>query len=117
MGSRRTHSTRRLTAPAPKRSARRKPARKPPPTSRSRPYVPDELHRQLAQIGHWLEVLYATCVTVGLALKQQNGDEDEEIARCLMRNVADPLNDQAEVLEEIVRRLERRRTAGQPVQS
>lgn len=111
MGSRRAHSTRRLPAPAPKPS-RRTPARKSTPTDRSQSPVSDELHRQLTQIGRRLEVLYATCVTVGLALKQQNGDEDEEIARCLMRNVADPLSDQAEVLEAVVKRLRRRPTAG-----
>jgi hypothetical protein len=62
-----------------------------------------------------LEVLHATCVTVEMALKHQNAEQDEEIARCLMRNVTEPLHDQAEALQGIVRGLGRSSAAGKAV--
>jgi hypothetical protein len=62
-----------------------------------------------------LEWLHATCVTVEMALKYQKAERDEEIALCLMRNVTEPLHDQAEALQGIVRGLERSSAVGQSV--
>jgi hypothetical protein len=62
-----------------------------------------------------LEWLHATCVTVEMALKYQKAERDEEIACCLMRNVTESLHDQTEVLQGIVRGLERSSVAGQAV--
>jgi predicted nucleotidyltransferase len=62
-----------------------------------------------------LEILYATCVTVRLALTVQGAEQDAEIARCLMWHVAEPLSVQVEVLQAMIRGLERRSAAGQAV--
>jgi hypothetical protein len=98
-------------SPAPRRPV--SPRSKPKPTPRRAPHPVEEL-RALGQMARRLEVLYSTCVTVELALKGQNGEQDEEIARCLMRNVTEPLSEHAEALQAIVRSLERR-WAGQGV--
>jgi hypothetical protein len=66
-------------------------------------------------VAQHLEVLYATCVTVRLALKAQNAEQDEDIARCLMWHVAEPLSVQVGALQAMVRGLQRRSAAGQSV--
>jgi hypothetical protein len=84
--------------------------------SRARPFPeipatprhPAEELRALGQMARRLEMLYSTCVTVELALQQQRGGQDEDIARCLMRNVTAPLSEHAEALPATVRSLKRR---------
>jgi hypothetical protein len=111
--SARTRATRQSPPSAPRRPA--SPRSKPPTAPQSEPPRREAWRVRLVEIAHRLEVLYSTCVTVELALKGQNGDQDEDIARCLMRNVTEPLHDQTAALQAIVRSLERR-SAGPRVQ-
>jgi hypothetical protein len=99
-------------------SRRRAAARpKPKPERQRDPQHPEALRRQLAQMVLRLEILYATCVTVRLALKAQGAEQEEEMARCLMWQVAEPLSVQTQVLQAIVQGLQRRSTVGQPVRA
>jgi hypothetical protein len=54
-----------------------------------------------------LKLLYSTCVTVRLALKAQNAEQDEDMARCLMWQVAEPLSVQVQALQGIAEGLKR----------
>jgi hypothetical protein len=76
---------------------------------------PAELSAALADVARRLEVLYSTCVTVQLALKAQNAEQDADISRCLMQQVTEPLCVQAQALHAIVGRLKRPPLNGQPV--
>jgi hypothetical protein len=93
------------------RGARSAQARFTPKTSRKpprahRPHA-SELSVQLAQIVLRLKLLYSTCVTVRLALKAQNAEQDEDMARCLMWQVAEPLSVQVQALQGIAEGLKR----------
>ncbi len=55
------------------------------------------------------QLLYSTCVTVALAMRAQNADHDQDMARCLRQQVTGPLSVQAEVLHAIVAGLKRDR--------
>jgi hypothetical protein len=54
-------------------------------------------------------------VTVRLALKAQNAEQDEDIARCLMWHVAEPLSVQVQALQAIVGGLKRPSLSSPPV--
>jgi hypothetical protein len=75
------------------------------------------LYRRLVEMVSRLEVLYSTCVTVELALKQQSGDRDQDIAGCLKRNVTELLGEQAQALQAISQGLAPRTAARPSVRS
>ena len=49
---------------------------------------------ELGDIALRLGGVYSTCVTVGLALARQNGDQDGDIARCLRLGAGEPVSAQ-----------------------
>lgn len=80
--------------------SRTRPARKSPlnstPIERGHPLV-----ISLTTIAGRLACIRATAVTVQLALRAQNGDQDVDIATCLKTGVCDALNDQLTQLRAI----------------
>lgn len=56
----------------------------------------------LSGIAHRLTSIRAAAVTVGLALRAQNGDQDLEIAACIRAAVCDPLDEQLAQLTAII---------------
>jgi hypothetical protein len=48
-------------------------------------------------------------------MKTQNAEQDEDIARCLMWQVAEPLSVQVQALQAIVEGLKRGSVSGPPV--
>ena len=52
------------------------------------------LTAELGDIALRLGGVYSTCVTVGLALARQNGDQDGDIARCLRLGAGEPVSTQ-----------------------
>lgn len=59
----------------------------------------------LTGIARRLTSIRATAVTVGLALRAQNGDQDVDIAACIRAGVCDPLDDQVAQLTAIIQLL------------
>jgi hypothetical protein len=51
-----------------------------------------------------LRAIYGTAVTAERALRQQEGEQDPEIADCLRFGVCDPIADQIRALQEITER-------------
>ena len=97
--------------------ARSAPQRRSAPGATACESTAPELTAALRSVALQLGLLYATCVTVRLALKAQNAEQDAEMARCLMGHVAEPLSVQMEVLHAIVKGLERGSTAALPGRS
>ena len=92
------------------RARARSTARCPPPARRSQlragnsfltPSAPldAERFRQLSLIPR-LRAIYGTAVTAELALRNQGGEQDPEVADCLRAGVCDPIADRIRALEE-----------------
>ena len=60
-----------------------------------------EQWRQLTGVVPRLRAIYGTAVTAERALRQQEGEQDPEIADCLRVGVCDPIADQIRALQEI----------------
>jgi hypothetical protein len=60
---------------------------------------------RLREVACILNVVYSTCVTVELALKGQNADQDCDILAMLRMSVAEPVSRQAERLHLIAQSL------------
>jgi hypothetical protein len=58
---------------------------------------------QLGEVAAQLRQVQSTVVVVVAALRQQNCELDEDVARVLQRSVADRLQDQIERLETLMR--------------
>jgi hypothetical protein len=58
-----------------------------------------ERFRQLCFIPR-LRAIYGTAITAELALRNQSGERDAEVADCLRAGVCDPIADQIRALEE-----------------
>jgi hypothetical protein len=86
----------------PSRTRRPSPERAPPQVAAPPQVTQVRAARQapavLRDIRARLLVAYATCVTAQQALLAQNGEHDQEIARCLRWGVADVLSAQIDVL-------------------
>jgi len=50
-----------------------------------------------------LRAIYGTAVTAERALRQQEAEQDPEIAACLRVGVCDPIADQIQALQEITK--------------
>jgi hypothetical protein len=109
----RTRSTPKPPTAAP--AAQKPAARKRAASPSSGTFRPNAFHSALREMALRLEVLFATCVTVRLALEGQSAAQDEEIARCLMYQVTGPLWQELEKLQAMARSLGRRSAAGQSV--
>ena len=59
----------------------------------------------LTGIANRLTYIRATAVTVELALRAQNGDQDVDIAACMRAGVCDALDDQFTRLKAIIESL------------
>ena len=59
----------------------------------------------ITRVAQRLMHVRATAVTVALALREQNGDQDAEIADCMRAGVCDSLDDQVTQLMAIVESL------------
>jgi len=90
----RGHSTR--TRPKQARKSR------PDPTPNERG---NSLIAPLTGIANRLTYIRATAVTVELALRAQNGDQDVDIAACMRAGVCDALDDQFTRLKAIIESL------------
>ena len=66
----------------------------------------DSLVNSLMAIAGRLDGIRATAVTVQLALRAQNGDQDVDIATCMRTGVCDALNDQFTQLRAIIASLD-----------
>jgi len=64
-----------------------------------------ELFDQLVEAALRLETTRATCITVQVALEGRMADDDVEFARCLRRNVSDPIGSLIEKLSKLVAQL------------
>lgn len=67
--------------------------------------LPLEQWRRLALVLPRLRGIYGAAVTAELALRQQDAEQDPEIAACLRDGVCDPIADQIRALEEVTGRL------------
>ena len=70
-----------------------------------------EQWRQLTGVVPRLRAIYGTAVTVERALRQQEGEQDPEIADCLRVGVCDPIADQIRALQEITEHCKDRESA------
>ena len=61
------------------------------------------MRAQLGEVAAHLRQVQSAVVVVVAALKQQNCELDEDVARVLQRSVADRLQDQIERLETLMR--------------
>jgi hypothetical protein len=61
------------------------------------------MRAQLGEVAAHLRQVQSAVVVVVAALKQQNCELDEDVARVLQRSVADRLQDQIERLEALMR--------------
>jgi hypothetical protein len=97
----------------------------PKPPRAEMPAPGNTLAEPLNRIARELDVAYAVCVTVEMALKGQNADADEEMALCLHRHVGEPMCRLAEELRFVAsglagsvraapRMLEAKETSGWP---
>jgi hypothetical protein len=62
----------------------------------------DSLVISLTAIAGKIACIRATAITVQLALRAQNGDQDVDIAMCMRDGVCDALNDQFTQLRSII---------------
>lgn len=69
----------------------------------------DQSVRELGQLASRIQTVIGTSICVELALVQQNGDFDREIARCVRENVTHALYDLDALAQKVYRRL-----GGQP---
>ena len=60
-----------------------------------------EQWRQLSGVVPRLRAIYGTAVTAERALRQQDAEQEPEIADCLRSGVCDPIADQIRALEEV----------------
>ena len=70
--------------------------------------VPTEhpFEQGLLAVGLRLRMIYGTAITAQLALRQQAGGQDKEIADCLREGVCNPLSDEIGRLDELIRRFD-----------
>lgn len=64
-----------------------------------------EAVRPLIGIALRLKVIHGTAIAAELALRQQNAEQDLEIADCLRSGVCDPIADQASQIHTVVQAL------------
>lgn len=57
--------------------------------------------RQLSLVMCRLRAIYGTTITAELALRQQAGEQNSEVADCLRAGVCDPIAQQIRALEEV----------------
>ena len=62
-----------------------------------------EQWHQLTGVVPRLRAIYGTAVTAERALRQQEAEQDPEIAACLRVGVCDPIADQIQALQEITK--------------
>lgn len=89
---RRSHSTRRRSAPSSQSLSN-------PGKSRR------ELIDPLTGVALRLKFIYATAVTAALAIRSQNSEQDADVADCLRTGVCDPLDLQVAQLKAIIEKL------------
>ena len=65
------------------------------------PPLPLEQWRRLTLVLPRLRGIYGAAVTAELALRQQQAEQNPEIADCLRDGVCDPIADQIRALEEV----------------
>jgi hypothetical protein len=62
----------------------------------------DRIVQEAAQLRLRLETIQSTAICVQLALTEQNVDYDEDIARCVQRNIADEIGRVSEKLAALI---------------
>lgn len=96
---------RRARVPASRRSASLRPRRTAANGgSAALPPLPLEQWRRLTLVVPRLRGIYGAAVTAELALRQQDAEQNPEIADCLRDGVCDPIADQIRALEEVTGR-------------
>jgi len=96
---------RRARLPASRRSASLRPRRTATNgTPAAPPRLPLEQWRRLTLVLPRLRGIYGVAVTAELALRQQDAEQDPEVADCLRDGVCDPIADQIRALEEVTGR-------------
>lgn len=58
--------------------------------------------RGLVMVALRFKVIYGTALSVELALRKQDAEQDVDIAECLRAGVCNPISDQAECMRSIV---------------
>ena len=64
-----------------------------------------EQFRQLSLVIARLRAIYGMAITAELALRQQGGEQNPEVADCLRAGVCDPIAEQIRALEEVTAQL------------
>ena len=64
--------------------------------------------QDLLAVGLHLRMIYGTAITAQLALRQQAGGQDKEIADCLREGVCNPLADEIDQVDELIRRFDKK---------
>ena len=91
----------------PPRSVGEKPAAKEPSAT-------ELLIREIRLLALRLEVIYRTAVTVEVALRSQNADQDADFADCLRHAVCEAVWEQSEKAHGLSKRLSRARVEDRP---
>ena len=60
---------------------------------------------RLREVGDRLRAMQSSVAVAVAALRNQNADIDEDVARLLMRTVSDPLQDQIDSIKSVLRLL------------
>jgi hypothetical protein len=60
---------------------------------------------RLREVAERLRAAQSSVAVAVTALRAQNADVDEDVARLLMRNVSDPLQDQIDTIKSVLRLL------------
>ena len=64
-----------------------------------------QVSRQIVMLALRLKVVYAMAISVQLALRHQGAEFDVDLAHCLRHGVCDPLADQIDAAESVVKQL------------
>jgi hypothetical protein len=60
---------------------------------------------RLKEVADRLRAIQSSVAVAVTALRAQNADIDDDVARLLMRNVSDPLQDQIDTIKSVLRLL------------
>lgn len=79
-----------------------------------RPSATEVLIREIRLLALRLEVIYRTAVTVEMALRYQDADQDADFADCLRHAVCEAVWEQSEKAHGLSKRLSRARVEDRP---
>jgi len=75
------------------------------PLRRPRPTDTELLIREIHHLALRLEVIHRTAITVQIALRHQNAENDGDFAECMRHGICDPLWDQVQRAGDLAERV------------